>query len=126
MAKAKSSARPRPSKDPRQLPREDLDRLIESSERRLEVMAAFQDAEEWRLLTDYLDGRTKRLEHEGKGLRRRLMRPIAGQPPVTLEQIAAHEARIDENAVLRRLPKVILAMWNEQLSELHTIRAASA
>lgn len=127
MARTKSERRRRqPARDPRQLPREDLERLIADSERRLDVMAAFQDAEEWRLVADYLDGRTKRLEHEGKGLRRRLMRPIGGQPLVTLEQIAAHEARIDENAVLRRLPKVILALWTEQLTELHTIRDAAA
>jgi len=119
----KRSSRRRVATDPRQLPREELDRLIDGSSRKIDVIEAFQTSEEWKILGDYLEGRAKRLENEGKGLRRRLMRPLPGQPPITLEQIAAHEARIDENAILRRLPKTILQLWAAQIDELHAIRA---
>lgn len=102
--------------------REDLDRLVAESQRKIDLLEGFETSEEWKILGQFLDGRLKRLEHEGKGLRRRIMRPLAGQPPVTLEQIAAHEARIDENAILRRLPTTILALWRDQIQQLHTIR----
>ena len=110
------------SNDPADLAPDALDRLIYECEQKIERLDAFEPSEDWKLLSTFLDARSKRLEHEGRGFRRNLMRPKPGQPPVTLEQIAAHEARIDENAVLRRLPKVILAHWRDQLTELHRLR----
>lgn len=123
MAKVKHR---RAAKDPRQLPREELGRVLEESERKIDVIERFSTSEEWKLVGQFLDGRLRRLENEGKGLRRRVMRPVAGQPPVTLEAIAAHEARIDENASLRRLPTTILQLWRAQLEELRTIRDETA
>ena len=85
-------------------------------------MENFETAQEWKLLAGFLDARGKRYEHAGKGLRRNLMIPKVGQPPVTLEQIAGHEARIDENAMLRRLPTMILAQWRDQIQQLYALR----
>lgn len=126
MATSRSRARRRPAKDPRSLSREELESLIVDSQRKIDVIEAFETSEEWKVLSQYLDGRLKRLENEGKGLRRRVMRPIVGQPAVTLEAIASHEARLDENAILRRLPTTILAVWRGQIEELHSIRAEAA
>lgn len=123
MAKLK---RRRPARDPRQMSRDELERLITESTRKIDLIEAFETSEEWKVLSQYLEGRLKRLENEGRGLRRRVMRPIPGQPPVTLEAIAAHEARIDENSILRRLPTTILALWRGQIEELQTIRGEAA
>lgn len=123
MAKLK---RRRPARDPRQMSRDELERLITESTRKIDLIEAFETSEEWKVLSQYLEGRLKRLENEGRGLRRRVMRQIPGQPAVTLEAIAAHEARIDENSILRRLPTTILALWRGQIEELQTIRGEAA
>ena len=104
---------------------EERHHLRDECERRIDVMEAFETSEEWTILATFLDAHLKQLENIGKGLRRRVMRPVAEQPAVTIEQIAAHEARIDETALLRRLPRTILAQWRDQVQQLDAIRASS-
>jgi hypothetical protein len=116
---AKSKRR---TKTPNEMTHEELDRLIDESMRKIALLERFDESEEWRYIAKYLDGRLKMLENQGKGLRRRLMKPIAGQPAITLEQIASHEARLDETAVMRRITTTILGLWRSQLPELIAIR----
>src|SRR5262245_11743416 len=120
MATRKSKRRT--PKDPREMAPEEFDALVRESERKIALMARFGESEEWRLIAEVLDVRIRRMENEGKGFRRRLMRPVAGQPPVTLEQIASHEARLDETVALRRLPKFLLGFWGDQMAQLQAIR----
>ncbi len=125
MARKKSSP-VRAKKDPRDMTPEELQRLQSECEGKIALIERFGNSEEWRVISTWLDGHLRGLENIGRRLRQRLGRPVAGQPPVTLEQIAAHEARIEENAIIRRLPKTILGIWREQLEQLQQIRDVAA
>lgn len=114
---------PRAPRDPLTLSASELEALIRESEQKIAVMEAFSDSPEWTMQRRRLDQRRKRLDNELRGLQRRLVRPIAGQPPVTLEQLAYQQGRLDENADLLRFPKLTLALWRDQIGQLHAIRA---
>src|SRR5207244_2060500 len=78
-------------RDPRLMPPEDLARLIADSERKIQVMDAFEQSEEWKLQRTRLEKRRDMLGNEMAGLIRRMTRPVATQPggvmlaPVTPE-----------------------------------------
>lgn len=125
-------AKPRAKRDPRQMTPEDLARVIDDSTRKIQLMEAFETSEEWKLQRTRLEKRKDMLGHEMAGLIRRMTRPSATQPgatvipPVTPEQIAYQQGRVDENSDLLRFPRLTLQLWREQLAELQTIRAGSA
>lgn len=119
----KRSNRRKPSKDPRQMTADELARAIAEIERKIDLLDSFEQSEEWKIIAQHVDERLRKAENVGKGLRRRLMSPVEGLPAITLEQIASHEARIDEMAKFRRLPVLILAGWRAQLEQAHAIRA---
>lgn len=131
MATRKSERR-RPARDPRLMSPEDLARFIAESERKIDLMEAHIESEEWKLSRTRLEKRRDMLAHELAGLIRRMTRPAATQPgatalpPVTPEQIAYQQGRIDENADLIRFPIMTVRLWKEQLDQLQTIRAEAA
>lgn len=112
--------------DPMRLSPSDLDALIRDCDRKIGLMQVFSQSEEWALTKKRLEARRDLLEHEMLGLRRRLVKPIAGQPVVTLEQIAYQEGRIEENRNLLIFPKMTLAIWGDQIRQLQMLRERPA
>lgn len=129
--RSKRVARDLVGKDPTRLAPEELDALIHECERKIEIMEGFAESEEWKLSRKRLETRRDNLAHEMAGLIRRMTRPVMirpGEPtppPVTPEQIAYQQGRIDENVDLLRFPIVTVQLWRQQIAQLRELRERS-
>lgn len=104
----------------------EIDALLAEGQRRLKLFEEFEQGEVWKLAKATLEHRRESLKNQLDGLVRRLSRPIAGQPPVTTEQIAGLNERIEENKALISFPALAMRGWRAQIEELEQLRRARA
>lgn len=114
------------AKRPDQLAPHEVEALVAECKRKIALFEEFEPGEVWRLAKATLEHRRDTLKHQLDGLVRRLSRPTVGQPPVTIEQIAGLNERIEENKALISFPVLALRKWREELEGLEQLRRARA